>query len=935
MKKGLKITGIIIVSLLALIIAAGLLVPIVFKEKIREKVESKVNGMVNAHVAFASYKLSLFRAFPDATFTLKDLSVTGIDEFEGDTLATIKSFSLVFNLMSLFGDGGYEIKSITVDQPLVNAIVLEDGMANWDIMKESPEGVSPDTAGTSGEEELQVALNKLSVREGRIYYTDRESDMTAAIEEMDFTMSGNMRASRTSLVMDLTAGSVDFNMGKMPYLKEAKMDFQAEIDALLDSMKFTLRDNLLKINDITLGFSGTVTMPEDDIGFDLVFSAPETSFKSLLSIVPAFYMKGYEELRASGTFLLDGTVKGIYSSIDSTLPDITAGLKVSDGVISYPDLPEKITAINIIASILTDGKEMDNTTVDVSRFHFELAGNPFDMNLRLATPLSDPSVIAAARGKIDLAKLQQAIPMDSITLSGLLDVSLDLAGRMSMLENKMYDQFKAAGELKVSGMGVAMTDMPSLNISSASVKFNPAYAELTGFSATVGEKSDFTLTGRLENYIPYLLSNGTIKGSLSLRSKMVDLNEIILSDTLDTDTTALEVIQIPKNIDFTFDANVDRMAYGKLAATDLTGKILIRDGVVTLSETGMKALGGSMLINASYDTRDILKPMIDAGLLIRSVNIKEAFNTFNTVQKLVPAAAGLGGNVSVRMDFRSLLGSNMMPLIASMSGNGEINSESIQILESKTFDRIKSVLKMNQAYTNIIKDLRATFIINEGRLFVKPFDTKLGNIKLNLSGDQGLDQTINYLIKTEIPSAELGASAAALMGALSSQLAAFGVSVTPPEIIKVNLRVGGTFTDPVITPIFAGGTGSQGVAGAVAETVTAATAAVAEEVTQKVNDAAREQADRILKEAGEKADMLRKEAESSAATIREEADLQGKKLVKDAEARGPIAVLGAKKAADALNKEADRRATQLVTEANAKADSLLAEAKTKADELLK
>jgi hypothetical protein len=273
----------------------------------------------------------------------------------------------------------------------------------------------------------------------------------------------------------------------------------------------------------------------------------------------------------------------------------------------------------------------------------------------------------------------------------------------------------------------------------------------------------------------------------------------------------------------------------------------------------------------------------------------------------------------------------MMPLIASMSGNGEINSESVQILESKTFDRIKSVLKMNQAYTNIVKDLRATFIINEGRLFVKPFDTKLGNIKLNLSGDQGLDQTINYLIKTEIPSAELGASAAALMGALSSQLAAFGVSVTPPEIIKVNLRVGGTFTDPVITPIFAGGTGSQGVAGAVAETVTAAAAAVAEEVTQKVSDAAREQADRILKEAGEKADMLRREAESSAATIREEADLQGKKLVKDAEARGPIAVLSAKKAADALNKEADRRATQLVTEANAKADSLLAEAKTKAE----
>ncbi len=934
MKKGLKITGIIIGSLLLIIIAAGILVPIVFKEKIREKIETEINTMVNARVAFTGYKLSLFRAFPNASFTLKELSVTGIDEFEGDTLAAIKSFSLVFNLKSLFGDEGYEIKSITVDRPLVNALVTEDGKANWDIVKETPEETSDETPDTLQSAPLKVVLHKFKVNNGRIYYSDRQSDMTAAAEDLDFSLSGNMSASRSDLVVDLAAGSVDFIMDKIPYLTDATIGFEAEIDALPDSMKFTLKDNLLLINDLTLNFAGTASMPDDDIDLDLVFSSPETSFKSLLSLVPAIYMKGYEELKASGTFSFEGTAKGIYSSADSSLPDITAGLKVNDGVISYPDLPEKITAISIDARVQTDGKKMDNTSVDVSRFHFELAGNPFDMTMHLATLLSDPSVAAVAKGRIDLAKLQQAIPLDSVILNGVVDVSIEMAGRMSMLENKMYDQFKAEGDLTITDMALTMTDMPALKISNAGFVFNPAFAELTGLTATMGEKSDFTLTGRLENYIPYLFSDATIRGNLSLKSKMVDLNEIldiIPSDTLDTDTAAMEVIQIPENIDFTFDAAVESMAYGKLTADDLKGKVVVRDGVVTLSETGMNALGGSMLVNASYDTRDALKPLVDAKMLISAVNIKETFNTFNTVRQLVPAAAGLGGNVTVKMEFRSLLSNSMMPLINTMSGSGELTSESVQIIESKSFDMMKGVLKMNQAYTNVIKDLKATFIINAGRLFVKPFDTKLGNIKLNVSGDQGLDRTINYLIKTEIPSAELGASAAALMGALSSQLAAFGLDATPPEIIKVNLRVGGTFTDPVITPIFAGGTGSGGAAGAVA----AVTTAVTEEVTQKVNEAAREQADRIMKEAGEKADMLRKEAESSAKVIREEADLQGKKLIKDSEARGPIAVVAAKRGADALNKEADKRATQLVTEANAKADSLLAEAQAKADELLK
>jgi len=47
----------------------------------------------------------------------------------------IKSLDLVFNIMSIFSDKGYEVKSIIIDRPLINALVLEDGSANWDIMK--------------------------------------------------------------------------------------------------------------------------------------------------------------------------------------------------------------------------------------------------------------------------------------------------------------------------------------------------------------------------------------------------------------------------------------------------------------------------------------------------------------------------------------------------------------------------------------------------------------------------------------------------------------------------------------------------------------------------------------------------------------------------------------------------------------------------------
>lgn len=929
MKKGFKITGLIIGSLLALIIAAGLLIPVIFKERIRDKVEEQINTMVNARVAFSGYKLSLFRAFPNVVFTLEDLTVTGIDKFEGDSLAAVNSFSLAFNLMSLFGDGGYEIKSVTVNDLLVNAIVREDGIANWDIMKETQDEAE-DTTVINQPSSLKVALNKFIISDGRVYYTDKQSGMTASVGNLDFNLSGKMSGSRTGLELNMTAGNTDLVMDNIPWLTDATVGFRAGIDAMLDSMSFTLRENVLKLNDISLNFSGTAAMPGDDIDLDMEFGAPETSFKSLLSLIPAFYMQGYEDLQASGTVALGGAIKGVYSQADSTLPDVALNLQVNNGIISYPALPEKITDINIAGTVQTDGRDMDKSVAEVSRFHFVLAGNPFDLSLSMATPLSDPAVNARANGKIDLAKLQQAIPLDSISLNGLIDVTLEMAGRMSMIENKEYEKFRAAGNLKISDMEVALADMPDMKISNAAFSFTPAFAELTEMKATIGQGSDFSLSGRLENYIPYLFSDGTVKGNLLMRSEKIDMNEImdyVPADTLETDTVPMEMIRIPSNIDFALDARVGSLNYGLLKAREVAGNIVLRDGVVAVSETGMKALGGSLLVNAAYDSRDTLRPLLDADMLVSAVNIRETFDAFNTVRQLMPAAAGLGGNVSARIDFSSILGKGMMPLLSTLSGTGEVQSESVQIIESGIFDRIKGLLKIDPAYTNMIRDLKATFIINDGRLYVKPFDTRLGNIRLNISGDQGLDRTINYLVRTEIPRAELGEAAGALMSTFSAQASALGFAAAPPEVIRVNLNVGGTVRNPSILPSFAGGTASS-VAASVADTVK-------QEVVEKVNEAARQQADKILKEAEEKAQMLRDEAAKSAEVIRSEADLRGKKLVKDAGAQGALAVVAAKRAAEALNREADKRATQLVTEANARADNMLAEAKTKADELLK
>ncbi len=935
-----KIPGIILKSVLGLILVLFIVlitVPVFFKDKIKTKVEQIINESVNAKVSFGDYKLGFFRNFPDLSFSLKNLSIAGVGPFENDTLASLNSLDLVFNLSSLFGKSGYEVKSIILDNAKIKTIVLEDGSVNYDIMKDSGE---IETIGESSSSEMKILLKKVEMINSSVSYTDIGSDMEAIVNDLNFNMKGDLTTSTSDLEISLNSGDVNFIMDGVRYLNKAIANSKLNLDANLDSMSFTLRDNYLTLNDLELNFEGIVAMPGDDIKTDLKFKTDQTSFKSLISLIPAIYMTDFQELNASGNFTLDGSVIGIYSDADSTLPDVSLNLTASNGLISYPALPEKITNINLKTDIFVDGRDLDKTTVDVSKFHLELAGNPFDMTLFLQTPMSDPNFRASMIGKLDLTALSNAIPLDSIEIGGLIDMSVRMAGSLSMIEKEQYDKFQASGNLGIREMNVAMTGYPSVAIKEADFEFTPAYAALTKADLIVGEKSDLSISGRLENYIPYLFRDAVVKGNLTLRSNTIDVSNLLAGmaedTTADEDTTSLALIRIPQNIDFDFNALISNMLYGKINAKNLKGHIIVKDGILTLRETGMNILGGSIAMNADYDTRDSLKPFVKGDMSLQNFGVKDAFTTFNAVQKLAPAAAGMDGIVNARLSFQSLLGSDMMPLIHTLSGSGKLQSDEVTILTSAAFDQIKNLLKLGDNFTNVFKDLNISFNLKEGRVYVSPFDTKLGNIKMNISGDQGLDQTMNYIIKTEIPRSELGGSVNTLVNSLSSQAASFGIAFKPADILKVNVKVAGVFGKPVVTPFF-GSTSGEAVSGVAAPVKEVAKQAVDDAIDSgkdKLRKEAEARGDELIREAEQQGNRLREEAARGAEIIRKEADARAQKLIDDASSKGAVAKLAAQKAADTLRNEAEKRASQLEQEADAKADQLIKEAKAKKEDLL-
>ena len=104
LKKGLKITGVTV----AVILVFMLVLPSMFKDKVITIVKKEANEMLNAKLDFESLDISLFSHFPSASIELNGLTLSGIDDFENDTLVSAESIDVAVNVMSLWtGELGY------------------------------------------------------------------------------------------------------------------------------------------------------------------------------------------------------------------------------------------------------------------------------------------------------------------------------------------------------------------------------------------------------------------------------------------------------------------------------------------------------------------------------------------------------------------------------------------------------------------------------------------------------------------------------------------------------------------------------------------------------------------------------------------------------------------------------------------------------------
>ena len=642
MKKMMKRLLFALGVLLVLLIGAAFAIPYLFKDEILAKAKTAINANLNAKVDFSDAGLSMLSTFPNLGLSMDNFTVEGIDTFAGVKLADVKKMTLVLDFWSVWnGMNPIKIKSVVVDEPVIHVLVTKEGAANYNVAKPSDDTSTATT-------DFKIDLEDYRINNGSLVYDDASVGAYVSAKGINHSGSGDLTAMVYDLDTQTKIDSLTVTYGGISYLNNAATSLDAVFQVDQNQSKYTLKENNLVLNVLSLQGDGWVQLPnDDDVVMDLNFKAPQNDFRNLFSIIPGAYLAGYEQVKVDGKFDLNGTVKGTYNALKEQLPGFKINIGVDNGRVKYPDLPLGISNINAKGSIASPGSDLDQMLIDFSKFNLKIGSNPIDASFVLKTPMSDPNVNAKVKGILNLGELSQAFPMEGLDeLRGKITADVVMRARQSQIEQAQYDQVDMRGDARVQNMIYRGAGLPAVNIQDAQMTFSPQFVDLSRFVGKLG-KSDIQASGRINNILAYFSPSKTMTGSITARSRFFDANEWMPAEESSSTVSAAALsgsgttsTEIFDRFDFGIDAEVDKLVYDKYELLNTSAKGQISPNRMTITSASTQIKDSDMAVNGSIT--NVFDYLFKGGNLGGNINLtsrKLDLNQFMTDFTGTPSTA--------------------------------------------------------------------------------------------------------------------------------------------------------------------------------------------------------------------------------------------------------------------------------------------------------
>ena len=280
--------------------------------------------------------------------------------------------------------------------------------------------------------------------------------------------------------------------------------------------------------------------------------------------------------------------------------------------------------------------------------------------------------------------------------------------------------------------------------------------------------SDFELTGDVTNIGRWLRKKGDLTGELNFVSNHTDANELLslLSakqgseevEAVENETKKVEVTTsesepflVPTHVDLTLNTKIRHAQFMDQTATNLGGRIYIKDGMLVLEEVGFICNAAKLQLTAMYRTprRNHIYVGFDYHMI--DINIHELIGMIPEIDSMMPMLKQFKGNAEFHLAAETFTNAQYKIKPSTLRGAASIFGKDLVVLDNTTFDKISKLLMFKKKTENKVDSISAEMTLYKKEIDVYPFSVSMDNYTVALGGRHNLDMTFDYNINVLSP----------------------------------------------------------------------------------------------------------------------------------------------------------------------------------------
>lgn len=734
-----SLTGVLVLAFLA----AWLL-----EDKIKARIVDEVNKQVTVPVQVkGGINFSLLKHFPYASLTFTDVSINDRVRPGGKKMLSVREFSFLCNIYSLFGNK-IEFSKILIRKGELNLYVDELGKNNFDIFKQ---------ADAKNKSNLAVQLKKAEIIGVKFSYIDKRQATDLAMLLNNVLFKGDFSAEKFDLytkskirIEHIVSNNETFLTGR---------NVSAEVSLLVDKAKnkFSFSTGNIALDKTEFNITGFFAVLKNGTQLDFKLANQGSDIQQLIGLLPEKYKADLSGANGSGQYSISATVKGMAGK--QSFPQVKVSADLKDSEIKLGTYNKLLKNVNASATYQLDAN--GESKIVISNFNCTLDNLPFNFKLTL-THLSDPAFDFYANGVLHLTELTAFVP-DSVVqdIDGTITFNnFHLKGQKRDFTNAENSSLTGSGEFKLDGVEFRQNGITYGNIKGL-LKYQNQVIEARGFTFNF-LSTDFTFTGSIENLFAYIYNlsvkrkaNDVVLGiDGHVKTKVFNLTGIL--DAYDRKNRPVaqrrEKINIREifNMRGNLQVEMERFLFRKMEFADLSASLRVTPGNIQIYHLSTRAMGGEVRTVGQIEFTPANALAIKIDVTAVDLNIPQIFAECENFGQNTLTDKNLKGKISTAIaldavwnNYKDLDTKTLSAIIDFSIKNGElVNFEPLRA--ASKFIRVEELADIKFA------DLSNTIKIANQRFDVPEFEIKTSALNLMFFGFHYFNNDIDYHFKINL-----------------------------------------------------------------------------------------------------------------------------------------------------------------------------------------